>query len=399
MKRYIITLNKSLYIYRTILTVLCMIAMAACGGGTPKNTNNNVQQNTIHTRAGLPLTPLVCPSDQSSGSSSSFVSSVGTELAYQGSPLKLYGATFYPAPIGGSSAWRKPDFTHYIDHILYLEAQAGQNLIRPTDFWDQHYHEQAQEDATIWRNMDYLVCTARQQGIFVILDVSAFKWFLISQKLDPYNAANWETFLDAVGKHYSNQPSIAFYSISGEPAAPKSVDEMNKLVEFYRTATDDLHRADGGHHLITAGGLNHMEDETQQIPWWQQIYLLPNNNILAFKTYSQNDLNLLPTIAAFAKGINKPLVDEEFGLPQQMGDGETTGAVYNGLQTSRVQFYEDVYNLGEENGVVGFVFWDLGCQLKDSSYQVSPLTPALWRVIQEHAPNKPTTPSPAISAC
>ncbi len=127
--------------------------------------------------------------------------------------------------------------------------------------------------------------------------------------------------------------------------------------------------------------------------------MLPNNNILAFKTYSQNDLNRLPSIAVVAKGINKPLVDEEFGLPQQMGDGETTGAVYNGLQTSRVQFYENVYNLGEENGVVGFVFWDLGCQLKDSSYQVSPLTPALWRVIQEHAPNKPTTPSPAISAC
>src|SRR6266568_496147 len=64
MKRYIMTSNKSFYIYRTILIVLCMIAMAACGGGTPKNTNNNVQQNTIHTTAGLPLTPLVCPSDQ-----------------------------------------------------------------------------------------------------------------------------------------------------------------------------------------------------------------------------------------------------------------------------------------------------------------------------------------------
>src|SRR6266700_3869238 len=74
MKRYIMTSNKSFYIYRTILIVLCMIAMAACGGGTPKNTNNNVQQNTIHTTAGLPLTPLVCPSDQSSGSSSGFSS-------------------------------------------------------------------------------------------------------------------------------------------------------------------------------------------------------------------------------------------------------------------------------------------------------------------------------------
>ena len=133
--------------------------------------------------------------------------------------------------------------------------------------------------------MDYLVCATKQRHIFVELDVSGFARFLLSQGYEPFDARNWITFLDAIGKHYSNQSSITFYSILGEASPPKSVDAMNRLVNFYRIVSDELSRADGEHHLIAVGGFNHMEDETAQIPWWHKIYSLPNNNIIEIKTY------------------------------------------------------------------------------------------------------------------
>jgi hypothetical protein len=141
-----------------------------------------------------------------------------------------------------------------------------------------------------------------------------------------------------------------------------------------------------------------MEEETPQTPWWQNIYSLPNNDIVAFKTYSLDDLNLIPKISALAKGLGKPLVDEEFGLPQSMGDASNTGEVYNNLQTSRAQFYEDVYRIGEQAGVVGFAFWDLGSDIRGNSYQVNPDTPAVWQVIRRYAPDKPTAASTAYAA-
>jgi len=385
-------------IYIGLFITLSILVLESCMS-TVQTSSNQTGSKSNDVAASPPSTPLICPNNSGNEQPNPFVSKQGTQLIYGGKPLKLYGSTFYPALVGGSSAWHSSKFTQYIDHILALEARGGQNLVRPTDFWDRHYHDRKQDDIAIWKNMDYLVCTARQHGIFVVMDVSAFKWFLISQGENPYDARNWTAFLDAVGKRYANQPSIAFYSISGEPSPPHSVDEMNRLVEFYRAVTGELRKSDGKHHLITAGGFNHMEDETPQTPWWQQIYSLPNNDLLAFKTYSQADLNLISSISAFAKELGKPYVDEEFGIPQSMGDARYTGGVYNGIRTSRAQFFEDVYNLGEENGVDGFVFWDLGCELGDKSYQVGPRTPAVWHVIQEHAPYQPITPGTGAQLC
>jgi hypothetical protein len=379
-----------------VLMMLFILVLAGCTigpvkiGPTPTATVNN-NDTVDFSNAFPPSTPLVCPSS-SSNQQNSFVQHNGTQFIYKNAPLKFFGFTFYPSTVGGSSAWRKTDFTHYIDHILDLGAQAGQNLVRPTDFWDINYHDNKQDDITVWKNMDYLVCTAQQRGMFVVMDVSAFGWFIVSQKHDRFNAIHWKLFLDAVGKHYSNQSAIAFYSIIGEPDAPKSINDMNKLVDFYRTVTDDLRAADAN-HLIMAGGFNHMEDESPQLPWWQRIYALPNNDIVGYKTYSQDDLNLIPTISQYAGQLGKPMVDEEFGLQQDQGDGSATGQVYNGLQISRAQFYNEVYNIGEANGTQGFVFWNLGCEMADTSYEVSPNTPAVWQVVQQHAPQKLATPA------
>ena len=334
-----------------------------------------------------PVQPLQCPGS----GKPEFVAAHGTQLSYKGAALKLYGYTFYPAVVGGAAAWRRADFPHYIDHILEMGASSGQNMIRPTDFWDRHYQAGIQDNITIWKNLDYLVCAAQKRGIFVNMDVSAFAWFLLSKGHEEFDVANWSAFLDAVGAHYTLQPAIAFYSILGEPAVPTTFAQMNTLLDFYRTTTTVLRNADGGHHLITAGGFNHMEDESAALPWWRLIYSLPTNDLGAFKTYSQRDISFMGTIAAYAKTINKPILDEEFGMPQNIGDSLYSGSSYNDVETSRATFFDTVYKTGEALGVTGFIFWNMGCELKTDGYEINPNTPAVWQVIKKHAPLKPDT--------
>jgi hypothetical protein len=338
--------------------------------------------------------PLSCTQGSGVTRPGMFVRSDGQRLTYDAKPLPLTGYTFYPGDAGGTSAWHTSQFTQYIDHILDMGAQAGQNLIRPTDYWNQTASNQQVNDPVLWQNMDYAVCAARARGMFVIMDVSAYRWLLISQGRDPYNAQSWEPFLAAVARHYRNEPAIAFYSILGEPTPPTTVAASNQLVAFYRALTDTLHAADPN-HLITAGGFSHMEDETPQMPWWHQIFALPHNDILGFKTYSQHDINLMPTIAQYGATLHKPLFDEEFGMPQSLGDASFAGGPgYNQITTSRAGFFNTVYTTGESLGVAGFAFWNMGCQVDDTSYEVSSLTPAVWHVLIQHAADAPKAGPP-----
>ena len=308
-----------------------------------------------------PSTPLNCHS-QSNGGSTDYVSTKGSTFVYQGAPIQFYGYTFYPSTVGGTSAWYRPNFTQYIDHIMQMGAAVGQNLVRPTNYWSRNPNTEnpVQGSSDVWSNMDYLVCAAQLQGVFVLMDLSAFRYLLVSQHLDAFDPDNWQAFLTGVGKHYRNQSSIAFYSIVGEPRPPTTTGDLNKLMDFYRQTTDTLRAADPN-HLITVGAFNHMNDETADLPWWHQIYKLPNNDIAAFKTYSLHDLQLLPSIVAYAKQIGKPALDAELGMIQSVGDAKFVGGpgIY-GLQMSRAQFYDRIYSLA---GVQGFVLWNLGCGL------------------------------------
>jgi hypothetical protein len=383
--------------------LLILLMLAGCSGSAgpaPFSSTPTVVAPNIRFPSALPdATPLVCPNQRTISTTGQFIQTDGIHFLDNGRQLKLSGFTFYPSLLGGATAWYSPQFPAYIGRVLATGAQAGQNLVRTSDFWDPHYQDHPSYDQTIWHNVDYLVCDAAAHSVYVELDVSAFEWFLTSQHYDPYDAANWTAYLKAVGERYSNQPNIAFYSILGEPPIPTTVAAMQQLVSFYRDLTDILYQADGGHHLISAGGFNHMEDETAQIPWWQQIYALPHNDVAAFKTYSQDDLNLIPTIANYAHQIGKPVFDEEFGMPQASGDGTYTGVSYYGIQTSRARFYRNVYSIGNANGVQGFVFWNLGCKMDDKSYDVGPQTPAVWQVIQTFAPNPPVPSRTTSSLC
>ena len=300
-------------------------------------------------------------------------------FSYQGQKIAFSGFTFYPALFYGAQGWHRRDFPTYIDQMLSLAESAGLNEVRPTDMFDESHPGQRWDDPIVWHNIDYLIAAAKKHKMFVVMDLSAIKHLLVSQGRDPFDptptiwAKNWKPILDFVGHRFAHESSIAFYSILGEPASPKNAAERDRLVSFYRESTDELFNADGGHHLIAAGGFNHMED-APSLQWWQAIYLLPHNTIAAYKTYSEEDINYIATVATWAKQHGKLAVNEEFGM-QQGPDGESM----------RVDSFTRVYDGGFENGVRNFIFWNLGYQISSTSYEVSPKTPLVWDVIQRFA--------------
>jgi hypothetical protein len=309
-----------------------------------------------------------------------FLSTDGTSFTCLGRPVALTGFTFYPALLGGARAWHDPGFADYIDHILDMGAAAGQNLIRPTDQWDSNTPNQTADDPVVWANMDHLLSAARARGVFVVIDLSAFRWLLTSQDTDPNSVDLWAGFAAKVAARYRTNPAVAYYSIAGEPTPPSTTAQLQSLLDFYRTTSAAI-RAMDPNHLIAAGGFNHMEDHPE-LAWWQAIDSLPGNDIVAVKTYSQHDLDLMATIAAYGRSASRPVIDEEFGMPQSYGDATFAGGVaYNGLSTGRAPFFSAVYRTGRDLGFAGFIFWNMGCQTGPTSYEVSPLTPATWSVV------------------
>jgi hypothetical protein len=372
--------------------------------GSPDPTPSVVLPNPAATPARTPAlnaTPPPAPISAAAAaapclagtSSGPFLRTQGASITCDGRPVPLTGYTFYPSLLGGAKAWHDPAFPKYIDHILDMGAASGQNLIRATDQWDRHAKGQTATDPVVWANMDYLLTAARKRGVFVAVDLSAFRWLLMSQGKDPSQASLWTGFIDQVAARYRGDPAVAFYSIEGEPAPPATSAQLHTLVDFYRTTSQALRAADPN-HLITVGGFNHMEDHPQ-IGWWQAIDALPTNDIVAVKTYSQHDLDLMPAIAAYGRSVGKPVVDEEFGMPQGFGDGKFAGgSPYNGLDGGRAAFFASVYSSGRSLGFAGFIFWNMGCQKGPTSYEISPSTPVVWSVLVRYAAVSP--PSPAL---
>ncbi len=381
------------------LALSAMLIVAACGGSAASPNpavpaifagRSPVAATATPTATSVPtpspnLTPALAAAPCLAGSAEGpFLSRSGTQITCAGHAVLLTGYTFYPALLGGSKAWHRPDFKTYIDHVLDMGAAAGQNLIRPTDQWDKHTAGQTADDPVVWANMDYLLQAARNRGMFVVIDLSAYRWLLMSHGSDPTKASAWNTFITGVAARYRDNPAVAFYSIAGEPTPPRTAAEMQTLVAFYRSTTEALRAADPN-HLITAGGFNHMEDEPPGVDWWQAIDALPDNDIVGVKTYSQKDLDLMPAIAEYGTSVNRPVVDEEFGMPQGFGDASFAGrSAYNGLATGRAPFFRDVYTIGKSLGFSGFVVWNMGCEMGTGSYEVSPLTPSAWSAVKDN---------------
>ncbi len=324
-----------------------------------------------------------------------FLKANGMNFTYKGQKVCLYGATIYissgPGAPGGS--WTSTNFTSRMDWDLAMAQKAHLNFIRLTDYSSNS----TPENPIVWKNIDYFIAQAQQKGIFILMDLSSYANHLKNQHINPYDASQdsgWQQLITFLANRvntytnvtYKNTPNIAFYSVKGEvnpvgSSFPSSTTQG--YLDFYKRTTNGIYAADGGHHLIEAGGLTHLNQSNSGIPW-QQIFGLPHVNIASIHVYSanrldpingSNDLNkTLPMVVTWAQQNNKPLDLQEYGLVNQLGDNARASAMKT-IQSSAIN-----------HGFQSIVYWNLGPETTSGyHYDVNPNYPLTWKQFMQGA--------------
>lgn len=292
-----------------------------------------------------------------------------------------YWASFYPYwPQGGKihrgEAWTDPEFTGYIDQIIALAKSAGLNTLRATDFLDGATSDW--RNPTVWANMDYFVRTAGNNHMYVIISIDAYRKWLIHNNIGPYDPAQWTEYLKFFGKRYGDARNILYVPVAGELPAVNGHDPWrgtaDQYVAFYTQVLKLLAQVDP-HHLHTVGGLSFLDDPHYGIPW-QALFSLQGNDFACMHEYSDKDLHIsLPMLSAWSQSKHMPLVLEEFGGKQSLGDG------------ARAAYFSTVFAEAKSHGVAGIGFWNLGLENAPSSYEVGPQTPQTLAVVKAYSPS------------
>lgn len=300
-----------------------------------------------------------------------YVGRDGGRLVRGGRPIHLHGATLY-----GANYQNPAEFKKHVDAWLDLARGQGLNLIRAVNFYN---HTTDWLDPTTWSSVDYLFSAAGQRGMYVELDLSAYRnglWH--GGGVNPYaDPSAWNEFLDFVGGRYKGRENLAFYALAGEIVGPNYGDEPKVsgqgYVDFFRATSDRLRAADPN-HLISSGGFLHLNDPKSGIPW-KAIFGLPNIAMAAVHVYSDpkiqnnDDVQAAMAVAEWARRQNLPFTIEEFGAVQSVGDA------------ARADLYERRYTLGSLTGSVATVFWNLGAEDRGDSHDVGPQTPEAWAAV------------------
>jgi mannan endo-1,4-beta-mannosidase len=316
------------------------------------------------------------------------VSVCGTSLCAAGSAWTMHGATVYnPGLQPYQSGIKDPAGT------IALAEQAHLNTIRVTNFLNVDGNpSRAPYNRTSWRAVDALIAAAGAAGMHVDLGLSDYRDMLWNHCNDPYTT-DWTQFISFVANRvntvthvvYKDDPTIAFVSVAGEPlpvgthqyTSPKGrrscsvTYSASDLTDFYAFTTAEwVHQ--GGTVLINSGGLSYLDEPSSGIDW-KSIFSLPTNAFCDIKTYG-GMLAWAPTATAYCQSIGKPVVVEEFGWVQGMGDA------------ARAQSFETMYTTLRSLHVAGMAFWNLGYQLGPTSYEVNPSTPDTFFVVAANAP-------------
>ncbi len=328
-------------------------------------------------------TPPPTPTPSVTGSpTKTYISIVGKNFVYNNTLIHPYGSTMYPhwyynGALHRGSGWTYPTFRVYIDQIISMAQQAHLNTLRPTNYFDGTKYGDWY-NATIWSNMDYLFQEAAKHGMYIILDLSSFRDKTLKQGIYPYDPSLYTAAFTWVASRYAGSTALLNYAIAGEVACPTSgvplrPTSVQALTHYYQVLSDTLHTADPN-HLISSGGLSHLNQADCGIDW-KSIFSLPHINMAAIHVYSDDDRTItIPMVADWATKNGKPFTIEEFGFLQSEGD------------TQRSADYQNVYALGKQFGATSIVFWNLGPEVSPSSYEVNPDTPLTWNTIISNAP-------------
>jgi hypothetical protein len=305
----------------------------------------------------------------------------GLALCVGRTPWYVYGASVY----GSSDATG----VGHPEATVGLARRARLDAIRVVNFYPTAGRDlgTAYGDSR-WRAADRLVAAAAAARLRVLLDLSDFRNLLWDRCVDPYTY-DWGPFLGFVaarrntvtGALYGSDPAIALVSLAGEPlpagshtfataaGAPCTITySAADLTGFYARTLGQWKALSG--LLVHSGGLG---DLAAGAPIdWRAIFSLPQNDVCAVKTYGRM-IDMIGTVAGLCRSLGKPWIDEEFGWQQSMGDAARA------TELSRTN------GLLRASGAAGQLFWNLGYQVKPTSYDVGPPTPLAFAEVQRGA--------------
>jgi hypothetical protein len=237
-----------------------------------------------------------------------------------------------------------------------------------------------------------MIAAAGAAGMHVDLGLADYRNMMWNNCEDPY-AADWSKFIDFVanrvntvtGRVYKDDPTIAFVSIAGEPLQvgtqtftasatnrPCTISySTSELTGFYASALGEW-AATKASVLVNSGVFAYLNESASGIDW-RAIMALPGNDFCAIKTYG-GMAGYVPTVANYCAQIGKPLVDEEFGWTQGIGDAP------------RAEGFRNAFGNLASLGVAGVAIWNLGYQQAPTSYDVGPGEPLTWAAIRAGSP-------------
>lgn len=279
------------------------------------------------------------------------VTKCGAQLCLDRTPWRLNGGSTNGNPNNGQTP----------DGNIALALQLRVNTIRLTDFLsqpgrlDSHEYEESQ-----WVGVDRMIAKAAAGHLKVELDLSTYRNFLESQSatFNPYTY-DWTKFLTFVanrrntvsGVRYGSDSTIALVSFAGETSAPDhSYSKIRgvtaaQLVSFYDKVTT-LWGKLAPQQLRTPGGLYFLTDTTMP---WRQIFSLPGCDVIAVHSYSSDDEQSQPAVAALGKQLNKPWILEEFGF----------AAADHPTDAGRAAAFDRQYSLALSRGAAGVSWWNI----------------------------------------
>lgn len=279
------------------------------------------------------------------------VTACGTALCLDGSSWRLNGASTNGNPNNGQTP----------DGNIALALQLRVNTVRLTDFISLPGRLNSHEfDESQWVGVDRMIAKAAANHLKVELDLSTFRNFLESQSatFNPYTY-DWTKFLTFVadrrntvtGVRYGSDTTIALISFAGETEAPDHSYSKTRgvtgdqLVSFYDKVMT-LWGKLAPHQLRIPGGLYFLTDSTMP---WRQIFSLKSCDVAAIHSYSTDDEQSQPAVAALAKQLNKPWIVEEFGFSTQ--DHPT--------DVGRAAAFNRQYDLALSHGANGVAWWNI----------------------------------------
>ena len=315
-------------------------------------------------------------------STTAYISLSGQNFMENHTLIHPFGSTMYPywqyhGTIHRGEGWANSAFKSYIDEMISLAQQAHLNTIRPTNYFDGISYGDWY-NATVWSNMDYLFQQAARQHMYVLLDLSAFRDKTLKQGFYPYDPSLYTAAFSWVAARYAHNPALLNYAIAGEVSCPAGSDPLRPrstqaLTDYYRVLSDTLYATDPN-HLISSGGLSHLNEPGCGIDW-QAIFALAHINIAAIHVYSLYDQTItMPMVAQWAASNHKPFTVEEFGFPQGRSDA------------TRAAAFQHIYTLARQYSATTVLFWNLGPEISPTSYDVNPHTPRTWQTVIQNEP-------------